>query len=545
MDPESGTPSADGEASSPYVVRPADEPSDAAPSPAGPPEDPWSSVTVRPERPTADRLAVLLGNATLLGLGYAFLRRWGLVGTALAGTALLVVILAAAPGSPAWLIVLAVWWLAMLAHGWWLTRVRRGEPTGRPMTQRIVAGVVVIALVATVVGLRIGTARTVDDAAEAHSAGDCERATELLDGLGPTDRVVNASKALDGEADLETCGRLLGALRLAEQDPPQLLGAAAALQAYMDDPRALWAGSGIRRAELLLDAAYDAGYVDQESLEGGFAQLTTTLQAHPDQADQVSQTVEAFLADLAEDPDNCAVRDVVEWVDGQGWEPPALAEPVAAASDEVPRRVLGCARDLSDADELTASRHTYEAFLHDFRADHRADEASDELYDVITGIQRKEVRGLLTAGRYCANPSPYRGAEPYQRSGGNPMRVYGIHPEAHDFPRSWMANSIEDMVLVACVDGPKEGSYQETCAYESDLGVFGASDVRFYASRFDVKLYEIRTGRRVAAFSDEFGEPCPPSILVESYTGIFVPPDKKRSSFTSAEVRGMFEVYQS
>ncbi len=545
MDPESGMRPAGGGASSPYIVPPADEPAEAAPSPAGPPEDPWSSVTVRPERPTADRLAVLLGNATLLGLGYAFLRRWGLVATALAGTALLVIILAVAPGSPGWLIVLAVWWLAMLAHGSWLTRAQRGEPTGRPMTQRIVAGVVVVALAATVVGLRIGTAQTVDDAAEAHAAGDCERATELLDDIGPTDRVVYGSKALDGEADQETCWQLLRALDLAEQDPPRLLEAAAGLQVYMDDPRALWAGSEVRRAELLLDAAYDADYVDQESLEAGFEQLTTTLDAHPDLADQVSQTVAAFLADLAEDPDNCAARDVVEWVDGQGWEPSALAEPVAAASDEVPRRILECARDLSDADELTASRHTYEAFLHDFRADHRADDASDELYDVITGIQRKEVRGLLTAGRYCANPSPYRGADPYQRSGGNPMRVYGIHTEAHDFPRSWLADSLADMVLVACVDGPKEGSFQDSCLYESDASPWG-SEVRFYASRFDVKLYEIRTGRRVAAFSDEFGEPCPPSILVESFVDdFFVPPEKKRSSFTSAEVRGMFDVHQT
>jgi hypothetical protein len=125
------------------------------------------------------------------------------------------------------------------------------------------------------------------------------------------------------------------------------------------------------------------------------------------------------------------------------------------------------------------------------------------------------------------------------------MRVYGIDPVAHAFPRPWRAKSLDDMVLVACVDGPKNGSYQDTCLYESDASPWG-SEVRFYASRFDVKLYEVRTGRQVAAFSDEFGEPCPPSILVESFiSDFFVPPETKRSSFTSGDLRGMFEVYQN
>ncbi|MFC8798121.1 hypothetical protein ACFT2C_10360 [Promicromonospora sp. NPDC057138] len=540
MDAESGTPTG-GEASSPYFVRPAGEPARDMPSPAGPPEDPGRSGGVRTERPPADLLAVLLGNATLLGLGYAFLRRWGLFATALAGTVVLVGILAAVPGSPGWLIVLGVWWLAMVAHGWWLARPGRVAPAERPLPQRIVAGAVVVALVATVVGLRIDTVRTVDDAAVVHAAGDCDQATELLDRLGPANRVVYGSMALKGEADLEACGLLLDALAPGQQDRE----AAAELQVYMNDPSALWDGAGPLRAEHLLDTAYDDGAVDQKALEAGFEQLATTLDETPSQAGRVESVAKAFLADLAEQPDHCAVRDVVEWVDGQGWEAPALAEPVAAASDEVPRRILGCARTLADADELTASRHTYEAFLHDFRSDRRADAASDELYDVITGIQRKNVQDLLTADRYCANPAPYRGAAPYRRSGGNPMRVYGIDPIAHAFPRPWRANSLDDMVLVACVDGPKDGSYQETCAYESDIGGPFGSDVDFYASRFDVKLYEVRTGRQVAAFSDEFGEPCPPSIMVESYTGIFVPPDTKRSTFTSGDLRGMFEVYQS
>lgn len=514
MDPESGTPSTGGEASSPHVVG--------------------------PERPTADLLAVLLGNATLLGLGYAFLRRFGLFAAALVGTVVLVGILAAVPGAPGWPIVLAVWWLAMIAHGWWLARPGRVSPAERPLTQRIVAGAVVVALAATVVGLRVDTARTVDDAAEAHAAGDCDRASELLERIGPADRVVYGSMALEGEADLAACGLLLEALAPVEQERE----AAAELQVYMDNPRALWDGAGPLRAGHLLKAAYDSGHVDQKALEAGFEQLETTLDEAPSQAGRVESVAEAFLTDLAGEPDHCEVRDVVEWVDGQGWKAPELAEPVAAASDEVPRRILGCARTLADADELTSSRHTYEAFLHDYRDDRRADAASDELYDVITGIQRKRVRDLLTADRYCDNPEPYRGAAPYRRSGGNPMRVYGIDPVAHAFPRPWRASSLEDMVLVACVDGPKDGSYQDTCAYETDIGPFG-SDVDFYASRFDVKLYEVRTGRQVAAFSDEFGEPCPPSILVKSYTGFFVPPDTKRSSFTSGDLRGMFDVYQS
>ncbi|GHH76176.1 hypothetical protein [Promicromonospora soli] len=515
----------------------------------------------RNERPEPDLVAVLLGNATLLGLGYIYLRRWGLALLALAGTALLVIVLAAAAGSAAAVTALAVWWAAMVAHAWWLARrarsaagpaaavgaaavITEGPGRTRSWPRRIVAGAVVVALAATVVGLRVGTAQTVHDAADAHAAGDCERATKLLDRLGPTDRVVYGSKALEGAADLEACGLLLDALALGEQDPPQPEEAAAAVATYMEHPSALWEGAGPRRAEYLLDDAYVSGQVDERALEAGFEQLTTTLDTTPSQAGPVESVAEAFLADLAEDPDDCAARDVVEWVDGQDWSAPELAGPVAAASGEVPRRVLECARTLAATGRLKVARHTYEAFLRDFRTDRRADAASGELYDVVTGLQRRNVRDLLSAGRYCSNPQPYRDASPYRGGGTNPMRVFGISPATHGFPRSWRAHDLDDMVLVACVDGPRKGSYQDTCLYEDDLNPFG-SDVSFYASRFDVQLYEVRTGRKVADFSDEFGEPCPPSILVESYTSYFSPPGWKRSSVTSAEIRGMFENYQS
>ena len=497
-------------------------------------------------RPESDLAAVLIGNASLLGVGYLILRRWRLALLALAGTTVLVILLGVTAGSPLVLVALAVWGAAMVGHGWWLVRGTRSavSPATRPWAQRVVAGGVVVVLVGLVVGLRGGTAQTVHEAADAHVAGDCERASELLAGLDPVDRAVSGPMALKGAADLEACRLLIDALALGEQDQPDLSAAAAEVARYLEHPNAVWEGAGAQRAAFLLDAAYDGGRLDQEVLETGFEQLRTTLEDHPREADRVAATAETFLTDLAKEPDDCAVRDVVEWVDGQDWTVPQLAEPVAAASGEVPRRVLRCARALADEGELTASRNTYQAFLHDFRADRRADTASDELYGVITDIQRKKVRMLLAADRYCANPQPYRGAAPYRVSGVNPMRVFGIKPTAHEFPRRWHAHDLDDMVLVACVDGPKKGSYQDTCLYESDASPFG-SDVRFYASRFDVKLYEVRTGRQVAAFSDEFGKPCPESILVESYTSFFVPPDTKRSSFTSADLRGMFEPHQS
>jgi hypothetical protein len=542
MEAESGTPTG-GEASSPYIVRPAGEPPGTAPSPAGPPEDPWRSGPVRAKLPTADLLAVLLGNATLLGVGYLFLRRWRLALLALAGTTALVIALGATAGSPIVLVALAVWCAAMVGHGWWL--VRGSSPAARPWSQRIVAGVVVVSLLALVVGLHTATERTVSDAAEAHAAGDCEQASALLENLGPVDRAMNGPMALEGAADLEACGLLLDAREIERAGWSHRPAAAAAVATYMRHPNAQWEGAGPRRAELLLDAAYDREGVHRKAMRAGFEQLTTTLDETPGQAGRVESVVGDFLADLAEERDHCAVRGLVEWVDGQDWAAPALAEPVAAASGEVPRRVLGCARALADADRLTASRDAYQAFLQDFRSDRRADAASAELYDVITGIQRKNVRDLLDTYQYCADPAPYRGADPYRRNARNPMRVFGMDPTAHDFPRSWQANGLKNMVLVACVDGPKRGSYQDTCLYESDASPFG-SDVRFYASRFDVRLYEVRTGRRVASFTEEFGEPCPPSIWVESFIpDFFVPPETKRSAFTSAEVRGMFGDYQS
>lgn len=504
------------------------------PDPAYPP---------RPPRRAPDPVAVVLGNATLLGFGYLFLRRWRLALLALAGTTALLVALAATTGSGQVLAGLAVWWVAGTGHGWWL--VRGVRPTGTRWGQRAVAAGVVVALVGVVVVQHGATERTVADAAAAHATGDCERTSELVRGLDAADRAVNGPAVRGAAADLEACELLLEARGLVQPGVPDRTDAAEVAAAYLRHPGARWSGAGPWRADLLLRSAYsDSHGPDQGALEAGFDQLEASLAETPDEAGEVRAVVEAFLTRLAEVEDHCAVRDVVEWVDAGDWAGPEVAEPVAAAADEVPRRVLGCARDLADADEITASRRTYEAFLRDHRDDRRAGVASDELDDVVTAIQRKKVARLLDTGRYCAHPEPYRGATGYRRKGGNPMQVFGIKPAAHDFPRPWLAGDVDDTVLVACVDGPKRGSYQETCAYESDLFPYW-SDVRFYASRFDVRLYEVRTGKQVEAFSDEFGDPCPPSILVTTFGSFATPPETKRSAFDSADLRGMFEVYQS
>lgn len=106
--------------------------------------------------------------------------------------------------------------------------------------------------------------------------------------------------------------------------------------------------------------------------------------------------------------------------------------------------------------------------------------------------------------------------------------------------KSWTTRDVDDTVLAVCVDGPTRGSFQQSCLYESSLSPYGATKVDFYASKFKIKAYEVRTGERVVSYTTEIGDPCPPILTYETYGVDIGPPDKVESDYTSTAVRSMF-----
>ena len=445
-----------------------------------------------PTRPPSggDRLAVVLGNATLLGIGYLFLGRSVLAACAVVGSCVGVVGLALTPGEPWWLLGLGLWWAAMVVHSWFLTSANTG-PAAPVLWQRIVAASVVVLLVTTGLVLRADAHRLVDDARRSHAAGDCTTASETLYRLHAGHNVVAGTTVLDGRAELEACGVLLDAL--AQSEP---VTAAERLQAYLDHPSAAWKGAGPERAARLLAAG---------NLKSGFEQLRTTLSDAPDQSGAVRKVVETYLAGLDDGKSPCEVLKTDEWIHDRTGDPPELAEPIAAVADEVPERVLACAREQAETTRLTEASATYEQFLDRFGDHKKARTARSEQYDVDTAIQRDEALAAFSGNTYCKDPVPYRGAPAYAGSDPHKAWWFGI-PESRTLPSGWETLDIDEAELVVCLHDAGRGRYLETCRYTADDAVLTA---RFHAWKFRITAYSLRTGKAVERYTTEIGDPCP------------------------------------
>lgn len=512
------------------------------PPPPPPLQPPVSPGPRRGRARPVDPVTVVVGNASLLGIGYMFLRRPGLAVAAVTGTVFLGFALALDPDTLFWRILLAAWWLGTIAHSWRLVRhpvaerpfVDINDPN-RVWRTRVFAFGVAGLVMATFLGLRLDTWLIVQSATEVHADGDCESAIGSLEQLGATHRVAYGSMTAAGEADLEACRLLVKAL---EYEP----GAGAEiLESYLNHPSGRWDGAGPKRAELLLAVA---GVVDdnvESALKAAFKQLAVSLKETPGQSGNVEKVVTAFVTALGGKIDDCRAKQINDWLYDREWDSPEIADPIAAGSGKVPDRMLDCARTRFDADELEESRKVYKQFLAEFPDHRQAGDAADELYKVESTIERLNVEDLLDSEEYCDAPAPWRGAEKYKGNGPHEMWTFGLSADEHEFPNSWTSEGVKDTVLVVCVDGPERGSFQQSCLYDSPLSPYGVSAVSFYASKFKIKAYELRTGKRVAKYSKEIGDPCPSVITYEIYGGIDTgPPDKVESDYSSKDVRSMF-----
>lgn len=494
-------------------------------------------AAIPPRRPaggarTADPLAAVAGNATGLGLGYMLLGRRWLAAAAAAGSGALVYAMAADPANPWWRLGFGAWWLAMGLHAWHRTRraprplLDFDRPGGPPRERLLAVGGAGLALL-VVLGLRADAWLMVHRAGNEHTAGDCGSAADILDSFETAHRAAFGAVVVEGEEQLAAC-RLLNEARA--QDPE---AGAATVAAYMEHPGALWEGAGPERAGMLFEAARAGGDV-AELMRLGFEQLIDTLASDPEASWRVRGAVEALMSDLAEDTPVCDAAVVDAWLRAQTWEAPSLGEPVAAAADRAPARLLACARERADIGDFAGAQVAYRQFLADHPDHADAPAAADELYDVEYRIEYDTVTALLDQGAYCADPSPWRGAPAYEGEGPHPMRTLGLSAEQYDFPGSWVADGVDDTVLVACVAGPSRGELQDTCLYGSDSETVLLA---FYAARFDITVYELRTGEVVEQYRREIGDPCPDRFYYRYVNAV-------QSEYSAADVRGMFDPVQ-
>lgn len=484
-----------------------------------------------------DPLAVALGNASLLGVGYVLLgRRWLAIGAGLV-TAALVATLARVARSWWFEAVVLLWWAAVTVHGWRLAAGRLwGWPSasggvpdqqpaagrapggwlasgGRPRRlagargERLIALGVTVPVLLTVGLLRVDASRIESNVAEARRAGDCGRALTLVDGLGAGHRVADAPLA----ARVEDTERACQLLRTATDD--------------------LTAG-------LTGDTA---------ALRAGFDRLGTVLAELPGHQEMVRAALETFLDSLPTG-DPCVTATITDWLGERPADGGVLDRVGEVAPWHAPPALVGCGDALIAAGDWPRARARYQQLLAQYPGHAYAGKARAGVDRASRAIELANVRELLetssatTQPEYCDKPAPYRGAAPYRRGRVNRALLFGDDEYTSKLPAGWRARGVADAVLVICVDEAEFGDRVRTCPYESELSVMGYQDVTFRKVAIPIRAYEVRTGRLVADTKLQIsGKSCPRVLKYTTYLiGDLGPPSEVHVTPSTSNVRAAF-----
>lgn len=465
-----------------------------------PPRPPIPAEPPRPPAP-ADPLAVALGNATLLGIGYLLLRRWRLAAIAVLGTAVLLDLIASTAGT--WYeILLLLWWSAGTAHGWFLARRRPAQAVLRG--QRAGTLALALAVLLTAVLLRVDAYGIENRVTEAREGGDCEAAVAAQGGVGWGHRLAGAPVVEPGDAVVAACRRLDGA--------------AATLA------RAARRGS-------------------TEDLGRGFGTLADVLN-EPGNEQTVRTVLGTFLDGLPTD-DSCDTAALTAWLRDRGPSHDVLDRSAGTAARTEPAALVGCGDHLMTEDAWQQARTHYQRLLDTYPDDARADEARDGVREATLAIELDHVRGLVdnTYGAdsgYCSKPARYSGAPPY-RKGTNRALFLGDSEYTDQLPGSWRTGDPAKAALVVCADAAENGAAVETCAYENDKSKYLPHQVTFYKVKIPLKVYELRTGKRLDPRSVQIGGGSCPSVLrYEYYMHDFGPGDQ----FVSTSKSGVRDAFR-
>ncbi|MGP4113367.1 hypothetical protein ACTWP5_20940 [Streptomyces sp. 4N509B] len=521
------------------------------------PSEPSPAHRTRPRDP----LAAALANASLLSVGYVLLRRWGTALLTVSVTAGLVGAMALDADSAWPRVTLPVWWAALTLHGWYLARLTaRGphpaaplpeQPAAPPGTGTVaqrgiaVGAVAVVAL--TLVSFRVGAAEIERRAEQAHRDGDCERAVSLLEGLWAGHRLTDPGLVDRAEDSVAACELLRDA---EQQEHFDRLRAAETLEHYEAHPAALWEGAPGRRADLVLAEAAEeldsATAGDLDALATGFEHLATVLTEQPGEADAVEEVMDGFLGALPTD-DACHTRRITDWLAGRTPHHDVLERAADVVPAVAPAAIVACGDEALADERWTEARDQYRQLLDQYPGHDLAAQASAGVEEAETAIEFERFRDLLrpsvagTEPAYCDDPVPYRGAEPYAGGGPHPALHFGHPDHRRDLPDAWRADGAEDAVIVICVGDQDRGSAVETCPYETDTTASGYKNVTFHNERFEVRVYEVRTGRLVHDTRVEVtGASCPSVIFYEYYGEDPGPPSTDYVTPTRDDVRDAY-----
>ncbi|MDG9702035.1 tol-pal system YbgF family protein [Streptomyces sp. DH37] len=463
--------------------------------PAEPPEPSGAPVP-------RDPVAAALGNASLLGIGYLLLGRPRLAALAALGTVVLLGLTASAAAT--WCeTLLLLWWAAGTAHGWLLARGRAEHAVRRG--QRAGALAVTVAVLLTAALLRAGAYGIEDRVDEAREDGDCEEAVAAQGEVWFGHRLAGAPVVGHGDAVVEACRRLEQA------------------------------------ASALADAGRNG---DTEELERGFGILARVLR-EPGNEETVGTVLDAFLDGLPTG-DPCRTADTADWLRHRDPGHPVLDRSADAATRTEPAALVECGDDLMDEDDWRQARARYQRLLDAYPDDPRADEARGGVEKATLAIELDTVRRLIgktfdAKSGYCDAPAGYRGAPPY-RKGLNRAVFLGDTEYTGKLPDGWRADDPAEAALVVCAGRAENGAAVETCHYENDRFAHLPHEVTFHKVRIPLKVYELRTGKRVDPREVQIGGGSCPRVLRYEYYGAYDygPGSDRFVSTTTSGVRDAF-----
>ncbi|WP_329000521.1 hypothetical protein OHA18_39550 [Kribbella sp. NBC_00709] len=452
-----------------------------------------------------DPLAVALGNASFLGLGYFLIRRWlfGILG--LAGTAVLVALLCIQRKSGYEFAVLG-WGLLQIVHGWFLARRQRLQTPS--LAKRLVALGVAIVVLGGVAFERYDAQRIDRQAVEARAAGDCGgvRAAQAKYGLGH--RIGDAPRTVRVEADVQACDRIDVA------------------------------ADGLASATALIDVP---------RMKAGFDQLSAVA-ADPNQMQTVGRAVDQFVARFPL-KDSCASLEVTNWLRTRKPVGNVLDRPNALVPKIEPNALLGCADAQAAKADWANARSTYQLLVSRYphakqavRARAGVQNANYQILQAKIRAELARVRELVHSGAYCSTPAKFSPA-PRLRHGLNRAVYVGANDYTSKLPSQWWAYQADNAALVVCAGKESRGPAVQTCRYTPFIGSGGGDTyVTFYKIAVPVRVYELRTGRLIRTSTVQIsGSVCPATISYPTYNGIGSPDTQQDVKPTAATVRAAFQ----
>ena len=459
----------------------------------------YPSYVVPPSAPSAartqDPVAVALGNASLLGVGYLMLRRWTLAVANLVVTAALVtaVVMVEKPWCE---IAVVAWWLVVIAHGWYLgSRGQRATDRGR----RLVALIVTVEVLLAVGILRFDAGRIADSVAEARESGNCTDVRTAQDKVQFGHRVANAPLAVRGDEDVKSCDRL--------------------------DTARTHLRTGLRG--------------DTGELTAGFDTLGSVL-AEPGQDKTVDVVLTEFLEGLPT-ADPCQTVGITDWLRQRKPTKNALDRSADTVKKVAPTALVACGDRLTAGKTWLSARMRYQQLLTQYPGNSLTGRAQIGIRKATLALELAEVRERLqgfgdTQPQYCDKPAKYSGAVPYRKGATNLAMFFGNKEYSNRLPAQWRTGDVTRAALIVCADPPENGSAVQTCSYSSDTFPF-PSDVTFYRIAIPLKVYEVRTGRLVSNARVQIsGTSCPQTF----YASNLAPPSSEFVTASNANIQAAF-----